>query len=132
MKICKEAAKNPKAYVTECRIMRKKLSNNSGGKIKLGASKGYAFVEFKNHEDALACLKKLNNNPEIFKKDRVRCFYLPFSVYYFYFSALLSNFRSKIVPHFEFVNKELSKISKNRRKNRMLIIKRRLKKRRKL
>uniref|UniRef100_A0AC34F4D1 RRM domain-containing protein n=1 Tax=Panagrolaimus sp. ES5 TaxID=591445 RepID=A0AC34F4D1_9BILA len=70
LQVCKEAAKNPKAYITECRIMRKKLANNVGGKIKLGASKGFAFVEFKTHEDALACLKKLNNNPHIFKKER--------------------------------------------------------------
>lgn len=72
LQICKEATKNPKAYITECRIMRKKIANNSGGKIKLGTSKGFAFVEFKSHEDALACLKKLNNNPHIFKKERVR------------------------------------------------------------
>lgn len=76
LRICKDAAKNPKAYITECRIMRKKLANNVGGKVKLGASKGYAFVEFKNHEDALNCLKKLNNNPDVFKKNRVRFVFL--------------------------------------------------------
>lgn len=78
LKLCKESTKNPNAYLTECRIMRKKLSSNVNGKTKLGASKGFAFVEFEKHEDALACLKKLNNNPDVFKKDRVGfylCFY---------------------------------------------------------
>ncbi|KAJ3227574.1 RNA recognition motif-containing protein [Clydaea vesicula] len=32
-------------------------------KTKLGRSKGYAFIEFESHADALACLRYLNNNP---------------------------------------------------------------------
>lgn len=32
----------------------------------LGKSKGFGFLSFKRHEDALKVLRKLNNNPEIF------------------------------------------------------------------
>ncbi|XP_060806236.1 RNA-binding protein 28 isoform X2 [Amyelois transitella] len=32
-------------------------------------SKGYGFVMFTRHEDALTCLRKLNNNPDIFDKN---------------------------------------------------------------
>lgn len=94
LQVCKEAAKNPKAYITECRIMRKKIANNIGGKIKLGASKGFAFVEFKTHEDALACLKKLNNNPHIFKKERVCLlyFFLLFTLIFFPFQRPIVEF----------------------------------------
>lgn len=37
-------------------------------------SKGYGFVMFMRHEDALACLRKLNNNPDIFDKNNVSTF----------------------------------------------------------
>ncbi len=30
-----------------------------------GASKGYAFVEFEEHRDALAALRRLNNCPKV-------------------------------------------------------------------
>ena len=33
-------------------------------------SKGFGFVEFSNHEEALAALRGINNNPEIFGSDR--------------------------------------------------------------
>jgi nucleolar protein 4 len=33
---------------------------------KLGRSKGYGFVEFSNHADALASLRWMNNNPKAF------------------------------------------------------------------
>uniref|UniRef100_A0A7E4VXK1 RNA-binding protein 28 n=1 Tax=Panagrellus redivivus TaxID=6233 RepID=A0A7E4VXK1_PANRE len=62
-------SKNPKAYVTECRIMRKKVEK-VGNRLKLGPSKGFAFVEFTDHIDALTCLRKMNNNPTIFKNER--------------------------------------------------------------
>lgn len=32
----------------------------------LGKSKGFGFLSFKRHEDALKVLRKLNNNPEVF------------------------------------------------------------------
>lgn len=37
----------------------------------LGKSKGFGFLSFKNHEDALACLRKVNNNPHVFGKNNV-------------------------------------------------------------
>lgn len=37
----------------------------------LGASKGFGFISFKNHESALSCLRKLNNNPNVFGKNNV-------------------------------------------------------------
>lgn len=37
----------------------------------LGASKGFGFLSFKNHETALSCLRKLNNNPNAFGKNNV-------------------------------------------------------------
>ena len=36
----------------------------------LGKSKGFGFVSFSRHEHALKALRKLNNNPKIFKADR--------------------------------------------------------------
>lgn len=53
------------AKITECRVMR-----NKKGSGKLGTSKGFGFVAFSKHEYALTALKNLNNNPEIFTKDR--------------------------------------------------------------
>lgn len=58
-------ATNSKARILECRVMRNK--NKAG---KLGTSKGFAFVAFSRHEDALAALKALNNNPKVLNKDR--------------------------------------------------------------
>ncbi len=49
------------AKITECMIIKQ----DKGG----GESKGYGFVAFQRHEDALDCLRKLNNNPKIFGKD---------------------------------------------------------------
>ncbi|XP_074049862.1 RNA-binding protein 28 isoform X2 [Macrotis lagotis] len=47
----------------ECRVMRD--LKGAHGNMK-GQSLGYAFVEFEEHEHALAALRHLNNNPEIF------------------------------------------------------------------
>lgn len=37
-----------------------------------GKSKGYGFVTFTTHEDALKALRSINNNPNIFSKSKVR------------------------------------------------------------
>lgn len=37
----------------------------------LGKSKGYGFLSFKNHDEALNCLRKVNNNPKVFGKNNV-------------------------------------------------------------
>lgn len=49
--------------IKECRVMRD--LKGAHGKVK-GQSLGYAFVEFQEHEHALAALRHINNNPEIF------------------------------------------------------------------
>lgn len=36
-----------------------------------GKSKGFGFVSFKSHDDALQCLRKLNNNPSVFGRNNV-------------------------------------------------------------
>lgn len=56
---------HPKAKIIECRVMR-----NKKGSGKLGTSKGFGFIAFSKHEHALAALKAVNNNPNIFSKDR--------------------------------------------------------------
>ncbi|KAI6183720.1 hypothetical protein M3Y97_00519200 [Aphelenchoides bicaudatus] len=58
------ATKNGK--IRECRIMRKKSGKDDKGKLVLGKSKGFGFVEFTEHLDALTCLRNLNNNPDVF------------------------------------------------------------------
>ncbi|XP_056429071.1 RNA-binding protein 28 [Hyla sarda] len=49
--------------IKECRVMRD--MKGVGGNHK-GQSLGYAFVEFAEHEHALAALRQLNNNPDVF------------------------------------------------------------------
>lgn len=34
-------------------------------------SRGFGFVNFLSHQDALSALKHLNNNPDIFTKEKV-------------------------------------------------------------
>ncbi|KAM3925318.1 RNA-binding protein 28 [Leptodactylus fuscus] len=49
--------------IKECRVMRD--LKGVGGNLK-GQSLGYAFVEFADHEHALASLRQMNNNPDVF------------------------------------------------------------------
>lgn len=58
----KQTNVNPK----ECRVMRE---NKPSMGAPLGRSKGFGFLSFTNHEDALKVLRKLNNNPSIFGKN---------------------------------------------------------------
>lgn len=52
----------------ECRVLRE-------NKITLvhrkGKSKGFGFMSFSTHQEALAALRKLNNNPSIFGTQHV-------------------------------------------------------------
>ncbi|XP_018324265.2 RNA-binding protein 28-like [Agrilus planipennis] len=54
---------DPKAVIREARIMRDMRSVDANG---FGKSKGFGFVSFTTHEDALKVLRSLNNNPNIF------------------------------------------------------------------
>ncbi|CAB3252532.1 unnamed protein product [Arctia plantaginis] len=65
-RICVNAG-DKRATVTECRVMRD--LRTPPGRDGKHPSKGYGFVMFTRHEDALACLRKLNNNPDIFDKN---------------------------------------------------------------
>lgn len=47
----------------ECRVMRE---NKPSPAFPKGRPKGFGFLSFKKHEDALAVLRKLNNNPDVF------------------------------------------------------------------
>ncbi|KAL9921717.1 LOW QUALITY PROTEIN: RNA-binding protein 28 [Glossina fuscipes fuscipes] len=49
----------------ECRVMRE---NNIARDHPKGKSKGYGFMSFKTHQEALLALRKLNNNPKIFSQ----------------------------------------------------------------
>ena len=62
-------AKNvPKsAKIVECKVLREKVA---GTGVEKQQSKGFAFVSFSKHEDALLALRNVNNNPEVFTNDR--------------------------------------------------------------
>lgn len=47
----------------ECRVMRE---NKPSPAYPKGKPKGFGFLSFKKHEDALTALRKLNNNPDVF------------------------------------------------------------------
>merc|ERR1719418_109098 len=55
------------AKITEAKVM--KNVKESGAKEKQ-TSKGFGFVSFADHEDALLALRNTNNNPTIFTNDR--------------------------------------------------------------
>lgn len=52
----------------ECRVMRE---NKPSMGQPLGKSKGYGFISFGKHEEALLCIRKVNNNPHAFGKNNV-------------------------------------------------------------
>lgn len=52
----------------ECRVMRE---NKITAEHTKGKSKGFGFVSFSTHHEALIALRKLNNNPNIFNKQQV-------------------------------------------------------------
>ncbi|KAL6733195.1 hypothetical protein Aduo_003862 [Ancylostoma duodenale] len=64
--ICRNAT-GTAGMITECRIWKDTSKVDSKGNSR---SKGFAFVNFAEHKDALACLQKLNNNPSTFTNER--------------------------------------------------------------
>ncbi len=63
------AAQLPLVNVTQAKVMRSSERVDGQG---LGRSKGFGFIEFKGHEDALKALRSTNNNPALFGEKRVR------------------------------------------------------------
>uniref|UniRef100_A0AAX7VI28 RNA-binding protein 28 n=1 Tax=Astatotilapia calliptera TaxID=8154 RepID=A0AAX7VI28_ASTCA len=62
--LCLQAVKGVKGVrITECRVIYDKKPEK--GQV-MGQSLGYGFVQFQDHEHALATLRYLNNNPYIF------------------------------------------------------------------
>lgn len=62
--LCLQAVKGVKGVrITECRVIYDKKPEK--GQV-MGQSLGYGFVQFQDHEHALATLRYLNNNPNIF------------------------------------------------------------------
>jgi nucleolar protein 4 len=51
----------------QLKVVRSKDRLTASGEPR---SLGYGFVEFKNHEDAMAVLRAVNNNPDVFTRDR--------------------------------------------------------------
>merc|ERR1719383_726553 len=64
--VLKNGVKAPK--ITECRIMR------DGGRVSAakgqGKSRGFGFVSFASHDQALVALRHVNNNPDIVGEKR--------------------------------------------------------------
>ncbi|KHJ80625.1 hypothetical protein OESDEN_19698 [Oesophagostomum dentatum] len=64
--ICRDAT-GTAAIISECRIWKDTSKLDAKGNPR---SKGFAFVNFTEHKDALTCLQKLNNNPNTFTNER--------------------------------------------------------------
>ncbi|CAJ0608332.1 unnamed protein product [Cylicocyclus nassatus] len=64
--ICRNAT-GTAGVITECRIWKDTSKLDAKGNPR---SKGFAFVNFAEHKDALTCLQKLNNNPATFTNER--------------------------------------------------------------
>ena len=69
-KIMLKFAEDPKAKITECKIMRDFKTTDTSTPNSVGASKGHGFVSYSTHESALNALRKINNNPVVFKKEQ--------------------------------------------------------------
>uniref|UniRef100_A0A0K0FME4 RNA-binding protein 28 (inferred by orthology to a human protein) n=1 Tax=Strongyloides venezuelensis TaxID=75913 RepID=A0A0K0FME4_STRVS len=66
--MCMSRCGNKNGKITECRIWRERPT--FGNDPKKGKSKGFGFVAFTEHKDALFCLKQMNNNPKLFTDEK--------------------------------------------------------------
>ena len=69
-KLILKFAEDPDAKITECKVMRDFKVSDSSSKGSVGASKGFGFVSYTSHESAINALRKVNNNPLVFKKEQ--------------------------------------------------------------
>ncbi|CAG2059089.1 unnamed protein product, partial [Timema podura] len=58
---------DPNTVIREARIMRDMRNMDAQG---VGNSKEYGFVSFSTHEGALHALRKINNNPDVFSRNK--------------------------------------------------------------
>jgi len=59
---------SPGAKITESKIIRD--MKNLDPKTGVGLSKEYGFISFSKNEDALSALRNINNNPDVFTRDK--------------------------------------------------------------
>jgi nucleolar protein 4 len=62
----KEPSFNRKIWITQSKIIRE--TDRIDPVTKKAKSKGYGFVEFTSHADAIACLRYMNGNTDLFAK----------------------------------------------------------------
>lgn len=55
-------------FIFQAKVMKNMYQLDNDGKP---TSKGYGFVSFMQHNDALVALRKINNNPSIFHPNKV-------------------------------------------------------------
>ncbi|KAJ3182098.1 RNA recognition motif-containing protein [Geranomyces variabilis] len=59
-----------RAVLSQAKVLRSK--DRIDAATKMPRSKGYGFIEFESHADALACLRWMNNNPKAFRPAPVK------------------------------------------------------------
>lgn len=96
------ATKNAK--IKECRVMRNRKGKDDRGRSILGKSKGFGFVEFIDHLDAITCLHNLNNNPRVFTDKKV----------YVSLTQVVHSFSQRPIVEFSIENLSALKIKEKR------------------
>jgi nucleolar protein 4 len=65
----KRASKNATPKIVNCKLLVD-TSKGKGADIGIQKHKGIGFVEFDTHEEAMTALRAMNNNPEVFSKQK--------------------------------------------------------------
>ncbi|KAJ3169297.1 RNA recognition motif-containing protein [Geranomyces variabilis] len=65
-----EPSGSRRAVLSQAKVLRSK--DRIDAATKMPRSKGYGFIEFESHADALACLRWMNNNPKAFRPAPVK------------------------------------------------------------